>query len=154
MVPSSVYPVAAGSNTLFAVCKRNTEAGNIQLVINGGLGAGSTVYGLYYEAAAGTATYRQNGLCQTTGNTNTNYNVFTGSFDGTVVLSQSVNNAGTITNNNGGVETLVNMHIGSETASGLYLDGGIAEIIIYKRLLSASEITVITQYLSNKWRVP
>lgn len=39
------------------------------------------------------------------------------------------------------------------TNANRYYDGSIAEILIYDRVLSASEVSLVNTYLSNKWSI-
>jgi hypothetical protein len=45
-------------------------------------------------------------------------------------------------------------HIGSKAGTGFFLAGGIGEIVLYNRALSAPETANINQFLSRKWGIP
>ena len=95
---------------------------------------------------------------QITPNSNISYGVaYSASMtlNGTAV---SLNNSGTITTGTTSATSLnanaITMGAGGPSGGGdQYLNGWIAEHIIYTRVLSASEITLIRNYLSSKWGV-
>ena len=152
---SGVYSIPNGSNTLFAVCKTNNSTAQ-QRVLNMTT-TNSSDYGLIYTPTVGEVIYYNNlsGLgVAATGVSDTNYNIFSCWRDGTDV-SISVNGGAASANNTrgGDVPAIDEASLGAFQTSANFLDGDIAEVIIYSRLLTTPEITAINQYLSNKWAI-
>lgn len=88
---------------------------------------------------------------------NNNANIYTVNFaDGDRLRFQLNNNTATQGNIRSGYDNAVAtpLAIGASNGSaGAPLDGIIAEVIIYNKVLSASQITQINQYLSRKWGI-
>lgn len=151
-LPAALYSIANGNNTIFAVSKIGT-------ITNGRIITLSTAAAskLLLDQEDSTHVGYQN--ANSTGNvaiaaaTLTNYNIFTGYFSGST-LSLQVNNGAAITNLLGAaVSTVDAAYIGSRADTSLYMNGGICELIIYNRALSALEILTMNQYLSQKWGI-
>lgn len=88
---------------------------------------------------------------------NSNPNIHTATFeDGGRARYQLNNNTATEGNIRSGYDNTVTTPLGigcSNGSLGAPLDGIIAEVIIYNKVLSASQITQINQYLSRKWGI-
>lgn len=88
---------------------------------------------------------------------NNNANIHTVTFQNGDRLRYSLNNnTATLGSIRSGYDNTVttNLAIGAGNGNGSggsHLDGFIAEIIIYNRVLSSDEILLINRYLSNKW---
>lgn len=153
-LPSSVYSLANGANTIFVVA--NTTIDNTEQRLVSLTETGSMRCGIEFVIATDSATYQTRtsyaGLALT-GITKSNYNILTGSYNGATTQSFSLNNGTAVTNANGALENGVNAaNIGSGGASR-FLTGGIAEIIIFNRALLSAEILSVNQYLSAKWNI-
>lgn len=159
-LPAALYSIPNGNNAVFAVAKRNTEAGVGAMILsfNEGAGSGGGREFLAFSTAAGN-TYFQNFTadagsgCIVTGGTNTNYNIFSAFRSGTT-QSLSRNDGTTTANTAADSEIGIDRgYIGAMDATNRPLTGGIAEILIYNRALSAAEITQVEIYLANKWGI-
>lgn len=87
---------------------------------------------------------------------NSNPNIHTVTFQsGGKLRYQLNNNTATEGTTRSGYDNSVatGLAIGGSNPSNMSLDGFIAEIIIYNKVLSASQITQINQYLSRKWGI-
>lgn len=152
ILPSTLYSVPNGPNTVFSIAKKNTEDGNTQIVV--WAGNTGTQWGSFYSANTGTVSYRQTGTLDNTGNTNTNYQLLEGDYNGIATINNRVNGGTATTAGTGIVKSDIStMAIGARTPNLLFLTGGIGEIIIYNRQLSAAEISLVSAYLANKWGV-
>lgn len=155
-LPSGLFLVPNGNNTVFAVAKRNTESGAAVKVVEI-TKAGAQRLELGYNSASGGVGYQSragvgSGV-SSTGNTNTNYQILTGFRSGTT-QSVQVNNGTAVTNTSGANEsTCDGGNIGSLAGATNFLTGGIAEIIIYPYAVSAAGITYLNRYLANKWGI-
>lgn len=155
-LPSALYVLPNGAWTVFVVSKRNSETANANRLVSfteGGLERANLSYG----SAAGNVGFASRtaagGGVASTGNTNTNYQILTAFRSGTT-QSVQVNN-GTATTNSGGLsESGIDAgHIGSLADASGYLTGGIAEILLYNRALTAGEIVQVNTYLSRKYAI-
>lgn len=154
-LPSALYSIPNGNNTVFAVCKRNTETAQSNKIV--GLSeVGSQRLLLDYGSSAGSAFYQSRtaaGNGASSSGTNTDFNLFTCYRDGS---TQSISR-------NGSAESTIALgaseancdagHIGSLAGSSAFLTGAIAEILIFNRALTSTEITNINTYLSNKYNI-
>lgn len=97
--------------------------------------------------------YLFNGAVANVGITNTSFNLLYTKWNGTST-DISVNGGATSTVNPGTTRTsLSGLRIGANTDLSNAFAGDIAEIIIYNRTLTASEISTVNNYLKNKWGV-
>jgi len=155
ILPSALYSLPNGNNTVFIVSRRDVEDATTNTVLGlseGGDGNQRLIF--VYTAAAGNS-YWQNRTVFTSGvfgaATNTDFNLFSMYRDGTT-QSISVNGGAALTNANALSEDGVDAAtIGSRAGASSYLTGSISEVIIYTRALSATEITQVNNYLTNKW---
>lgn len=157
ILPSRLYTIPNSANTIFCVSKRNTETGAAARIVAIDQSTNfKFVFG--YSSVSGAAVFtNSNGgtTADVTGLTNTNYQILAGSYNGTTGQYMQANNGTPTTNASGvAVATCDNAYIGSAGDASRYLTGGIAEIIIYNRALSAAEIIQINRYLANKWAMP
>ena len=156
VLPSTVYSIPNGNNTTFVVAKRSTEDGNLVFPLFLTQMDVSSTHHVAFSAVAGRILYRNNGSSVnliSDGNTNTNYQIITGMHNGST-QSLAVDNRAATTDSSGGDTSATNMaHIGSAQGTAFFLTGGIAEIIIYNKALSASQIIDMKRYLGNKWGI-
>jgi len=154
MLPSGLYSIANGDNTIFMITKRNSEAGTNIYLMQMTEAAALRQY-LRFSLTAGQATYvnRQSDANQVTvtGLTNTNYQILRMQLSGTTQAIAS-NNGTAVTNTSGQYESGIDLAaIGSNAASsGNFLIGGIAKFLIYNRALSASEIAYNNKVLASE----
>lgn len=158
VLPSALYAIPGAANTVFAVAKRNTESGATAVIIQYSDTPDVSRNSLSFNSTAGEVLFRNDAgagsAITNAGNTNTNYQILMGSFNGTTGLAVSVNNNTATTSTTGAVDSTIDRaYIGSRTGSSLFLTGAIGEIIVYNRLLSASESAQVYRYLSNKWGI-
>lgn len=156
VLPSALYSLPNGNNTVAMVAKRNTEAGTTTSIFNmteGGLDR----YATNFASASGrlaflSSTGVANVLVQD-GNTNTDYQIILCKRSGT---TQSISvNGGTATTNTGGAsEAGVDAaYIGSKGGASQFLIGGIAEIIFYNTDLTTGQDLLLNTYFSNKYGI-
>lgn len=154
-LPSGLYSLANGDNTCFVVSKRNTETGSAEYDWSLTEG-GSVRHYSRFSATAGNNLYLNatvtTGGVSISGGTNTSYQIKS-MFKSSTTLSIQINNATATTNTNGANENGIDGgSIGALAGSG-FLTGGIGEIIMYNRALTAAEIVSINRYLSGKWGI-
>lgn len=151
-LPSALYTLANGNNTVFTVSQTGSGT-NARIITLSEAGSSR----LYVGNASATAVEYQSSTSvgvgpNVTANPNI-YNLFTGFRSGT---TQSISvDGGTAATNTGGLDEsgVDAAFIGSRADTGLYLTGGIAEILIYNRALSVAEINQVELYLANKWGI-
>lgn len=156
VLPSALYTIANGANTQFVVSR--TTVNNTEQRLVSFTEAGSMRCGIEYVVATTSATYYNRtsyaGIANTNVTTKSDYNLLRGQYNGGTTLSLAVNGGTAATNANGQTENGVDAgHIGSNVDTSRYLTGNIAEIIIYNRALSSSEITQVEIYLANKYGI-
>lgn len=156
VVPSALHAITNSANTIFVVSQTSSN-NTTQRMING-TQAGSTRYLLGFENVVGRVSFLSNnassGSLLNNTATKTNFSLYTAFRSGTT-MSLSVNGGTATTNTSANDEADIDtMAIGAQ-ASGAsnQLTGSIAEIIIYDRALSAAEIALVENYLSNEWGV-
>lgn len=151
LIPSGLYGIPAGNNTTFMVVKSNL-AETVQRMLFLGI-SGSTKMGFTYEVTAGVVLFIHGGAPQVTGVTESNFNIFRGRRSGTTEAI-SLNGATEVTDTSAVDNTANEASIGSyRHGSDNFLNGSIAEVLIYNRSLTSAEITSVEVYLSNKWGI-
>lgn len=154
IMPSGLYFVPNGDNTIFAIGKYSGQgvdqyilgmerSGVDNLFLRSNLGSGIVAFVNTSSNGAGEVTV--------SGITKTNYNIYQAGISGTTV-SLAVNN-GTAATATGSKATATVGTIGGFSTGASRIIGGISEIIIYNRALSASEIVQVNRYLSQKWGI-
>tara|TARA_Y100000004_G_scaffold165941_1_gene197206 strand:- start:490 stop:1827 length:1338 start_codon:yes stop_codon:yes gene_type:complete len=139
----------SSGHTMFAVVNCDNGSSDAGLIsINGNLSNGITIHNggtaYFYYGSGGYHT------TQSTGGTGVD-NIFTKVWNGTTSGNRISYKNGTQGTSSG---TMSSSHstgvyrLGKQTT---YLDGKIAEIIIYERILTDAEITKVHNYLQNKW---
>lgn len=155
VLPSTMYSIANSNNTLFVVAR--TSLDTTQQRVIAGAEAASSRYLLEFSSSSGQVIFLNNtstaGGVAATGITKSNANIYTCFLNGTT-QSISVNGGAATTNTSGNYENGIDaMRIGSGATGGAFLTGVLAEIIIYNRALSSSEITQVSRYLSKKFNI-
>lgn len=153
-IPSGLFTVADGSNTVFVVSRRTSEDASQDLIFNFMTGA-TNKFLMLYSATGGQIDYRSNntplGSASNTGNTNTDFNIVRGRRSGTT-QAIAVNGGAESTNTNGeNISGIDDAFLGSLDGTTQFLTGSIAEVLMYDRSLSTAEITAVENYLTNKW---
>jgi len=155
-LPSALYAITNGNSTIFTVAKRTTETASQECVLVFSQTGVTRTNQLTFSGTSGSVLYRNNTVANdvtATGNTNTNYSILYGRHSGTT-QAISVNNGTEVTNTNATNASTTDMAtIGASQGTALYLTGGIAEILVYNRALTAAEIVQVNRYLSNKWGI-
>lgn len=153
-LPSALYTIPTGDNTIFVAAKRTSEDASLDAVLGMGESGVNNGYFLVYSSAAGSVIFRNRqiaGTVTSTGNTNTDFQILRGRRSGTT-QAVSVNNGTEVTAATATDPTTVDIAlIGNSASASLFLDGSIGEIIIYNRSLSTAEYTQVENYLANKW---
>lgn len=157
-IPSGVFPVPNGANTIFIVAQSTLVDANDRAMLTLSEG-GNGRYVLRHSAVSGEINFVNN-----TSNTNpvtatnivkANWNVYTGSFNGTSGLTLAVNAGSNFTASTGAAEN--GCDAGSVGANGpintAFFRGYIGEVIVYDKLLNSAEIAQVKAYLANKWSV-
>ena len=149
--PAGMYGISAGASTAFMVSNSTTAVGRPIL----GTAAGLSSYAFRYVSSSLDFVNNGVGLTQAIllpGFTALDWNIFRGSRSGTAQAIQR-NNGTASTNSLGANVTLDEFQVGAGPGAANFHTGGIAEIIIYNRLLTAGEMVQINRYLSNKWGI-
>ncbi len=155
---SSVPAHAAGNNTVIAVAKSNDTSGE-ERIINFQQDAGSR-NGLRYVNDQ--AHYLQGASFSEVIASNagvTSFHIISGRYDGLAPLNEKraifVDSASAAHADNGsGVNASVNNgYVGSYNNTGSYLQGDIAELLVYDRALSEWELNRVGYYLQDKWGI-
>jgi hypothetical protein len=123
-----------GTGGSFYMASNNTSAGGVHYMVQRASGARADIY---------------------TAGTNTNYRVMTVMYDGGVLKSYE-NGAltGTKTGPGGALQSNTsNLKLGHYDSTSWYLNGDLAEVIIYNRNLSEGEQGRIEEYLATKWGI-
>jgi hypothetical protein len=154
-LPSALYAISNGANTIFAVCKTDTDT-SLQVVI-GFSESGITRTDLRYTVATGAIYYQSRnasgGGISKTSVADTSYGILMGRRSG-ATQAIAYNNSTESTNSFGADENGVDAaHIASFSGGSFFLDGQIAEILIFNESLSSADITDVNNYLSYKWSI-
>ena len=163
-VGSGVYSIPSDENTLFIVSRcTDTSVQRRPFVMTDGSNAR---YKMAYETKAGVASATEvvfqvdsnlDPLGAQASGTSDNYQVLTGTFDGTNATTVAINNDTEVSDTNGVAFTATNCFIGSQAGSAVFLIGDICEVVLYSRKLTTGEQNLIKAYLTNKWlgfRIP
>ena len=139
VLPSALYSIPNGSNTIFAVTKRTSEDATLDAIV-GMQESSSTRYILSFDATSGVLDFRSNniasGAITISGATNTDFQIVRGRRNGTT-QAISFNGSAEQTNTSGADENGVDAaHIASLGGSGNFLVGSIAEMLVYNRSLT------------------
>lgn len=140
--------------TIFAVAKSTSSSS--QRIMTQGVGVSLRGYLMYNGDGtirfgnSSTSTVSPVSVAATYGN----FNIISAYLSGTTQSIQ-INNGTAVTNTSGGASaTATNLNIGAAlNAASVLLVGSIGEFLIYKNALSATDITTINRYLSNKWGI-
>lgn len=157
-VGSGVYSIPSDESTLFIVSRATDTTAQRRLFVmtNGG----TARYKMAYETKAGAASDTEvvfqvdsnlDPLGAQASGASADYQVLTGSFNGTDTTTIAINDGTEVSDTNGVAFTATNCFIGSQTGSAVFLIGDIGEIIVYNRLLSTAEQNLVKSYLTNKW---
>lgn len=155
VLPSALHTIPNGPNTAFVVVKRDSEDATVDAFLVMEEGA-STRYLFTYNAAAGDASFRSNasgsGGKTITGGTNTDFQIFSGRREGT---TQAIarNGSAEVTNASGADEPNIDGAFIGGAEIALFLNGQIAEVLMYDKSLTAPERRSVFNYLSPKWRI-
>lgn len=155
VLPSGLFLVPNGDNTLFVVGKIASETGNAQyyismtelLSVRWYLRSSATAGNNLFLSSTGTT----GGVSVAAGD-NTLPHIMSCYKSGTT-QSISINNAAAATNTNGANESGIDGGQIGALAMGGFITGQIGEIIIFNKLLSPSEIIQVNQYLGAKWGI-
>lgn len=152
-IPSSLYGITQGNNTIMAVFKSDT--GGTEGVVMGSNGHnglfrwGLRIISSDYEANS--ADSYNPVLLGLSGDTLSHIGMM--SRNGSD-LAISIDGANISSSSNGASTTLQNAHIGANSnASGLFLNGLICEILIFDYQLSSATINQVGRYLGQKWGI-
>ena len=155
-LPSALYTIPNGNNTMFVVSKRVEEDGTVDATLGASTGAQNEFFHVY-SFVSGTQSFTNRsgsgGSVSSTGNTNTSLNIAQMLRAGTT-QSISVNGETPVTNLGASSSaTIDDFFIGSGGSSTLGLNGSIGEIIIYDTNLTSNVIMTVNMYLADKWGV-
>jgi hypothetical protein len=155
-LPSGLFSIPNGNNTIFIVSQRATESGSLETLISLSDSTAAD-YFMIYSSVVGTVSFKSRdgaaGTLANAGNTLTDYNIYRGRRSGTT-QALAVNGAAEVTNSSGVSSAGIDSgDIGASNADNIMLTGNIGEIIIYDRSLSAAEYGQVETYLSNKWGI-
>jgi len=153
-LPSALYSLSNGPMTIFAIAKRTSEDASTDTIICFSEGGSGRTW-LRFEANVGrvnwTSSTSGGGFIGSNGNTNTNIIRITAKRSG-ILQSISTDASGTTVNTNAqNVSGIDAISIGSQADTNFRLEGNEGELIIYNRLLSLGEVSLVENYLDNKW---
>lgn len=149
---SGLYGISASANTMCLVSRRATETGAYEVMYSGDNGTTARYY-MAYPSTAGFLEFKnRNGAAGTVFDTLTATNPAkvigyrSGTTQGIIVNGKTA-----VPNNNGTDYTATNVTIGSLSNDTVPFIGDLCELLIYNRLLTATEIDIIEKYFDNKW---
>ncbi len=156
-MPSAVYAVPNGNNSIFIVVKRTSEDATTDKIISMGEVGVANHFEVGYVATAGQIFFRSNqggSSVVSTGNTNTDFNIIGCRREGTT-QAITINSGAETTNTSGLSAATTDAAFIGQNAGGasFILKGQVAEIIVYNRCLSAVEMALVKLYLSNKFNI-
>ena len=158
IVPSALYSLPNGDNTVFVVSKRATEDGSIDATFGAATGITNEYFHIYSNVARTQSFTNRSGGGGAVSfigpvGVNTNLNIAHMRKEGTdqTIAVNGGTEATPITASN--TATIDDFFIGTAGSGAFPLIGSIAEMLFYDRNLSPSEISAINQYLANKWGV-
>lgn len=153
-LPSALYTIPAGANTIFVVAARTTDISAVASMVSMGTTTSNNNYGWYFTDSGGQIDFVSGGQLKITGAPVTSYNIYTGSYDGTTGTTLQVNNGVIVTSLAGSVVGSIAVgEIGSTGDTTSYLSGAVGEVLIYNRKLTTSETAQINSYLLTKWGI-
>ncbi len=152
-LPSALFSIPNDDNTIFLVSAQDTNVFEMAL---GMTEAGGARYHIAYDSVAGTVIYlsrTSSNSVNSTGNTNTKHQILRGRKEGST-QALAVDGGAEVTNSNAINEPDIDAgHIGSRADALFFLDGSIAEVLLYNRSLSPTEILQVEIYLANKYGI-
>jgi|TARA_B110000503_G_scaffold135871_1_gene217204 hypothetical protein len=153
-LPSALYTIPSGANTLFVVAKRTTETGLIGTTIAMATGATNQYFHIFGVAGFQSFTNRDagGGSRSVSGITNTNFSVAYMRRSSTT-QGIAVNSTTLSTNTSATDATPTAAYIGTAASLTLPLIGSIAEIILYNAAITDAQALTVMNYLSRKWNV-
>ena len=138
-LPSALFAIPGGNNTIFIVGKRNAETATSASMISMGVAGVSLGYQLSFNATAGSTSYRSgNTTLVRSGGTSTNNQIMMGIRNG-IIQRSSINNGTEATDNNGANPTTPDFAKLFSGDSVNFLTGSISKVLIWNRVLSENE---------------
>lgn len=154
-LPSALYSIPNGNNTMFVVSRTtlDTTSGRIVGMSEGGSGR----YWIEDNSTSGRVGFANrnvsSGTISVDGVDKLNSNIYTCRRSGTT-QGLSINGSTESSNTNALSEDGIDAaFIGSNAGVNTFFTGDIFEVIIYNRALSDSEVALVNAYLSNKWGI-
>ena len=150
-LPAALNSIPNGDNTTFVVSTTSID-NSVQRLVSIGTAANGR-YNVSFNSSANTIQFANNVNVYTSPVTKTNYNILMGRLSG-VNQYVAFNNSTAATNASGAYNSDSDLGtIGSTREISQFLTGGIAEILIYNRSLTAAEILQVNRYFSNKYGI-
>lgn len=152
-LPSSIYPLAGGNVTIFAVSVTSLN-NQTQRLISWNNSGSTTFMHLLYSSTVSRISFSADGSVNDNGITETNWNILKGRREATTIAASY--NGNTESTSTGGADlTATGAFIGSRNLDGTVqaLTGSIGEVLVYNRSLSSAESYVIENYLASKWGI-
>jgi hypothetical protein len=151
-VSSSIYSITAGPSHLFVVCSRDTLAVEHRAFF--GLSASSQGWGLKLQSGSGAQQQYFHGTSPIDLGplSNTSAHIFEGWRSGSVTEGSLDN--GIVATGSSANFSLASLTIGCRPGGTAFLNGAIAEIIAFNRVLSSGERGEVNLYLKTKWGTP
>ena len=153
-LPSDLYPIPSDDNTVFVVSRRNSETGSVAAAF-AGAGGGQNRWITFYNTTVGSISFRNDGAgassVSSSGNTNTQFQIIRGRREGTT-QAIAINSGSESSNTNATNATITSLDIGG-VGTSLSLEGEVAEVIVYSRSLTSTEISDVENYLAAKWGI-
>lgn len=148
LLASSAWTNSLSSSTIFVVGSDDGNTGANEYFMDGIVGNSQLLqaYQGKYEIYAGAAV--QSPIAQTAA-PKIFCNVFNGASSAIYINSFAPSLTGNV-----GIAPMTGITVGNHGGGGYGLNGKIAEIICYSRILSSDEIRLVTNYLSNHYAIP
>ena len=152
-----VTGIPSADNTSFIVVRSNQDLATQTILWMGIAGVPGTIrYFHKFSSNSGLVTFNNattNVAVTASGVTKSNLNILTSSLS-LPTQSISLNNGAAVTNASGVYSADSNLaSLGALNGTTQFLNGDIAEIIMYNRALSSTEISNINKFLSAKWGI-
>lgn len=154
ILPSALYSLTNGANSIFCVSKRNVDSG-AQILFTVEKKTSNFYSDLFYGSSAGDVGYRNNDgidfAATATGITTTDFNIISSSYDGSTGQSISINGASPFSLAQGSLQNDADSATIFGGSAAFYTAGDMAELIVLNRDTTAQEKLFINTYLAIKF---
>jgi len=153
ILPSGLYGLSAGANTLLFVFASDATGDTLQRAVVGTNGTGRYAYSIGSANVAGINSTGTTGSAQIVATWNTN--THTGVFRRNGTTQEIWQDGGTsASNTNAANMTMTSMWLGNINTSGNRFNGVLAEVVLCNQALSNADINLFGTYVNTKWAAP